>query len=306
LKKVSITYLVESFLAWARDALQPGTVLAYEHQLRKLTRKCGRRDARRLQPADITGWARTWHELQAVVRLFNWAVSEAGLLEENRFRSLKLPARDERQRVLTPRQMTELLRAADGAGREYLLALRETFARPQEIRMARWDDLRTEDPEDVIEDALVDGRCLIVLREYKDRRRRKESNRPRILLVNARLGRLIVRLMHRRRPGQHHIFCNSLGKPWTNNGVRCLIRRLRERLAIRPDRFGEQVVAYTFRHSVATLASARGIKDRTLADLLGHIETRTTARYQHLDVSHLREALDRLKGERRPTRRKAG
>ncbi len=303
--KLTVSALVKQFEEWAAGALAAGTCLAYGHQLAKFVRHAGRRSVDKLRPVDVSKWARTWHEVQAVVRLFNWAVHEAELLDVNPFAKLKPPPRDERRRILTPRQMAELLRAADGAARDFLLGLRETFARPQEIRAATWEDLQPEDPGEDLDAALGAGRALIVLREYKDRRRRKESNRPRVLLVNARLGRLLQRLRARRRPGQSAIWCNSLGRPWTANAVRLMMRALRERLQIRPDRFGEQVVAYTFRHSVATLASARGIKDRTLADLLGHVETRTTARYQHLDVQHLREALDRLRPQsrRRPSSR---
>jgi integrase len=295
MQKLTVKDLVKKFLAWAAEALAVGTVLAYSHQLGKFTKRCGRKLVSGLKPIDVTRWAKTWHEVQAVLRLFNWAVNEAQVITENPFAKLKPPPRDERRRILTPRQMVQLLRAADVAGRQFLLGLRETFARPQEIRGATWDDVVAEDPGMLLEQALLHGRALIVLREYKDRKRRKETNKPRVILVNARLGRLLLRLLARRRPGQRHIWLNSLGRPWTNNAIRCLMRRLRARLQIRPDAFGEQVVAYTFRHSVATLASARGIKDRTLADLLGHVETRTTARYQHLDVEHLREALQRLR-----------
>ena len=298
-KSLTVASLVKLFEDWAAGALAAGTVLAYGHQLKKFVRHAGRRTITKLRPVDVTRWAKTWHEVQAVVRLFNWAVHEAELLEANPFTKLKPPPRDERRRILTPQQMTELLRAADGASRAYLLALRETFARPQEIRAATWDDLQAEDPGEDLAAALVAGRALIVLREDKDRRRRKESNRPRVILVNARLGRLLLRLRSRRRPGHSAIWLNSLGRPWTSNAVRLMMRSLRDRLQLGPDRFGEQVVAYTFRHSVATLASARGIKDRTLADLLGHVETRTTARYQHLDVAHIREALERLRPQRR-------
>src|SRR6185295_4351794 len=54
------------------------------------------------------------------------------------------------------------------------------------------------------------------------------------------------------------------------------------------DRHGETIVPYTFRHTAATLASAAGVRDRLLADALGHTETSTTARYQHLATEHIR------------------
>jgi integrase len=297
--KIKLSKLIERFLKWGGSALADGTVSAYKHQLNKFLLHVKDREVSTLKPAHLTSWAKSWHEWQAPVRLFNWAVNEAELLRFNPFASVKPPPRNERHRVMTPRQMIELLRAAERPGRAYLLALRETYARPQEIRLACWDDLHAEDPDMPIEEALQQGRAIIVLREYKDRRRRKETNRPRILLISKRLGRAILRIWSSRLSDKGPIWLNAAGKPFTNNAVRCLMRRLRKKLGWKGDRFGEVIVAYSFRHSMATLASSKGIKDRLLADLLGHVETRTTRRYQHLDVSDLREALDRMQQQRR-------
>lgn len=69
------------------------------------------------------------------------------------------------------------------------------------------------------------------------------------------------------------------------------MRRIRLALAMQRDARGENFVPYTLRHTFATLATAAGIRDRLLADALGHTETATTARYQHLSVEHVRAAL---------------
>lgn len=296
---MKLSKLIERFLKWASSALAAGTVSAYKFQLNKFLLHAKDRSIATLKPSMLTSWAKSWHEWQAVVRMFNWAVKEERIININPFGGVKPPPRNERHRVMTPRQMVELLRAAQPAGRAYLMALRETYARPQEIRAACWADLHAEDPSLSVEEALQQGRAIIVLREYKDRRRRKETTKPRILLVSKRLGRALVRLRSRRLSDKTPIWLNAEGQPWTNNAVRCLMRRLRKKLGWKADRFGEMVVAYSFRHSMATLASAKGIKDRLLADLLGHVETRTTRRYQHLDVSDLREALDRIARQRR-------
>lgn len=293
--RLNLRQLIDKFLDWATEALAAGTVAAYSHQLEKFVKDVGNKRVSVLKPCHLTAWAKSWHEFQAVVRMCNWAVREAKLMKANPFAGLKAPGREERQRIMSPADMTKVLRSSSRPGRDFLLALRETYARPQEIRAVCWDDLQSEDVLTPIDQALREGRALIVLREYKDRARRKESTKPRILLVSKRLGRLLLRLKTRDKLGTKHIFLNTLEKAWTNNAVRCLMRRLRSRLGITDDKHGETIVAYTFRHSMATLASSKGIKDRTLADLLGHVETRTTARYQHLDVEHLREALERMR-----------
>lgn len=290
----NVNDLVEQFLEWAAAALAPATVNAYAHQLRAFCRSAGKVTLAKLTSAHLTRWAKSWHQAQAVIRAFNWATLEARKIPANPFAAVKLPPRNERRRILLPRQMQEFLRAATPAGRLFMLALRETMARPQEIRGAAFDDLRSEDPDLELEAALGDGKALIVLRDYKDRKRRKQSNKPRVILISRRLGRAILR--EKRRGDRRHanLFLNSAGRPWTNNAVRCLLRRIRRRLDVAPDKFGENVVAYTFRHSGATYASSKGIRDRVLAEILGHTETRTTSRYQHLQVGHLREALSRL------------
>lgn len=304
-RKLTVRKLVSRFLEWATQALSPSTVEAYSWQLERFIAATGDRPVCNLKPAHFTAWARTWHQWQAVIRLLNWAVSEARILKVNPYAHIKAPPRNERQRILSPAEMVRILRRANPAARAYLLALRETYARPQEIRAACWDDLCSEDPAIPLADALVQGKALIVLREFKDRKRRKEKLQPRILLVSSRLGRTLLRLMARRTTKNGKIFVNRRSRPWTNNAVRLLFQRLRRWLQIMPDKYGETVVAYTFRHSVATLASARGIKDRLLADLLGHVETRTTRRYQHLDVGHIRDALARLAADRAAARKKA-
>jgi site-specific recombinase XerD len=296
---MKLSTLIDKFLTWAEKPLAPATVAAYRHQLAKLNKHAGTKLITKLLPIHLTGYAKTWHEFQAAIRLMNWAVEEAKYLTSNPFGEVKLPVRGERIRVLNPADMVKFLRASTSPGRQYLTALIETLARPQEIRAACWEDLQSESPALQLDAALVQGKALIVLRDFKDRKKRKDSTRPRVLLVSKRLGRLLLRLRRRRTDLTGAIFLNTREKPWTSNGVRCLLRRLRERLGIEKDRFGETVVAYSFRHSMATLVSAWGIKDRMLADLLGHVETRTTARYQHLDVSHLRHALERLREQGR-------
>lgn len=303
-RKASFKSCINRFIAWARASLAERTAAAYEWQLKHALKAMGDRPLAKLRPCHFTPWAKTWHQWQAVMRMLNWAVHDAGIIRENPYSRVKAPPRNERRRILSPGEILRLMRRASRPARAFLLALRETYARPQEIRAACWDDLHAEDPGLSVKEALQQGKALIVLRDFKDRKRRKEASSPRVLLVSLRLGRSLLRLSRCRGTFTGPIWLNRRRRPWTNNAVRCLFRRLRTWLKIQPDKFGETVVAYTFRHSVATLASARGIKDRLLADLLGHVETRTTRRYQHLDVGHLRDALRSLSLDRWTGRKK--
>lgn len=300
---IRLKTLIGQFLQWADATLAENTAISYRYHLGGFLRATKNKEVENLCPVNLSTWGKSWHDYQAVMRCFRWAVTHARLIPLNPFEGMIMPCRNERQRILQPKEIARFLRHCRERPRNFLLALRECYARPQEIRAVCWDDLRSELPELEIDEALQQGKAIIVLREFKDRRRRKDTNRPRVLLISKRLGRLLVRLRAKRSEEYPNIFLNSLRRPWTNSAVRCVMRRLRKRLGVTRDKHGETVVAYTFRHSQATLAASKGIRDRVLADILGHVETRTTARYQHLQIGHLREALDRIDSDRRNARK---
>src|SRR5690606_9127555 len=87
---------------------------------------------------------------------------------------------------------------------------------------------------------------------------------------------------------------NTRGEGWTNNALRLAVRRLCVSVGLDGADGLERITAYTIRHTAATAATAAGVRDRVLADLLGHTQTRTTARYQHLTVDHLRAAVETI------------
>ena len=293
-KILTLRSVITSFLEWSESALAPATVDAYRHQLGKFLRATKNKRVENLRPMHLSRWAKTWHEAQAVIRLFNWAVKEAKLLKKNPFGECRLPARDQRRLIISRMDIARLLRSAGRAARRYLIALRETIARPQEIRLARWAELQTEDMETPIDDALRQGKALIIMHNFKDKSKRQDSSRPRVLLISRRLGRLILRISRRTVTREGFIFLNHLGSPWTKNAVRIMMRRLRRKLGWVADARGENKVAYTLRHSMLTLLASRMVPDRTLADLGGHVETRTVSRYLHLQVGHLRDAMKRM------------
>lgn len=306
--------LINKFLSWCEKTRKPATTANYRWLLLKFLKHVGNRSIDKLLPADLEMFGQTWHEVQAVQRLFQWAKDSIRIVPENIFAKVHRPAAGERTRVLPPRDLAGFLRKTKSPFRQFLLAMRESIARPQEIRALLWPMLRADDPQMSIEEALPIGRAKFVLREYKARERREDPNIPRIIRVNRRLGRLLVRLLRRTSSREGHVFLNRVKKPWSGNAVRCRMRRLRERFpelqAI--NGAGENVVAYSLRHSSATVATAKGVRDKVLAELMGHASTDMVQRYQHLCDEHLRiatehiEDLDGLRAKREARRRKAG
>jgi integrase len=90
------------------------------------------------------------------------------------------------------------------------------------------------------------------------------------------------------RNGSKYIFINpETGKPWEN--LRKAFARAKEKAGItRPFRF------HDLRHSFASNLVMGGADLKTVQELLGHRNIKTTTRYTHLDMGHKKKAVDSL------------
>lgn len=287
-KPQTLGQLADCFIDWlTAEALagrtRPATVDYYRRHVGRWAALVGRRQRLvDLVPYDLERHKRGWHDVQAVQRLFNWGVG-VGLVAVNPFRSVPRGRLGQRTRTLSRSETARLLRTAHPAFRRYLVALRHTMARPQELRALKWSDLQP------------DGRSF-VLRSFKGQQRRSDGVTVRVIMLDAYMRRWVSRRRRAARP-EDHVFLNSQGRPWQGNALVCAMRRTRRRAGLNSG--GELVVCYTFRHTAATAATAAGVRDRRLADLLGHSTTRTTARYQHLSAAELGEAIEQATARRR-------
>lgn len=300
---LTVNALIAVFLEWCASNRRPRTVEAYKMHLDKWAMHAGGIPIAALTRFHLTSWAKTWHQVQAVQRLLQFAVDELEILARNPFAKVKRPPMGQRHLVLAPRILSAFLRAARPAFRRFLLAMRSTMARPQEIRALRWSMLQSERLGEDVGAALVNGRAVFVMRDYKARDRRGDPSTPRILLVNKRLAKLLVRLRKYPFEAESFVFVNSYLKPWTKNAVRCCMRRLRRRCAALLPATSEKVVTYSIRHSMLTWACSLGYRDRLLSELAGHADVRTIARYQHLCIDHLRTAVEGLENVRMKDRK---
>jgi integrase len=292
-----LSELITSFRRWSDAKLRKSTASHYGYFHARFLAAVGDVDVQSLKTVDLLNWGKTWHEIQTVQRLFNWGYHDAALLESNPFAKVKKPHRSQRRRILSRSDMLRLLRKSKPVFRRFLLAMRETIARPQEIRSLQWEDLQLTGSFTDADDALQAGRACFVLWDYKCRELRRDADTPRLIPISRRLGRLLLRLKSRLTNASGPIFLNLYGKPWSNNASRLRMRRLRNALGWMPDRRGESVVCYSLRHTSATFAASLGIRDRTLADLMGHTNTKTTSRYLHLTTEHLQQALDQIQAK---------
>lgn len=285
---------VRRFLKWADANLAPRTVDVYRTYLDRFAKWAGDVPLATLSPALLTTWSRKFHPLQAVQRLTAWCHREERSIVSNPLERMRKAPTGQRRRVLTSAEGAAMLRGSDACFRRFLFALRESFARPQEIRAVRPIDVRQAGGIPADAAAIAGGRAFFLIDDGKGFNRRVDRSAERIIPISPRLGRLLLRLMRRRRSKNRPLFRNRLGRPWTANAVRCRLRRLRASLGFTADARGERVVAYSFRHTGATSAAAAGLRDWTLAAVLGHASTRTTARYVHLQAADVVDAMKRV------------
>ncbi len=273
--KARVADIIEAFLAWASTHTKPSTYEQYEWYGQKLAEACGRHAARDFKPIHITRWIakNEWkcaHEYNAkryAFRYFSWAVEE-GVLTKNPLAGMKRPKPMPRQRAITDGEYLSMLRTTDGDFRPLLFALRQTGARPQELRQLTWDDVRDDH---------------LLLWEHKTV---GKTRKPRIIHLSACMQRFFA--VKRKRSESHHVFLNRQGKPWTMNAVRLRVMRLKEKLGLADD-----VCAYLIRHAFGTNAIVNGVDVATVAELMGHASTEvTTGVYVHLaeQKSHLQNA----------------
>ena len=188
------------------------------------------------------------------------------------------PAAGRRERIMTRHEMVRLLRIVRPALRRFLIGMRQSLARPQEIRSLRWSQLQFFD----------EGRLMaFVQTNFKSKRMRRNggAGAVRVICVDARFRRLLERLRRQRYdrgPAEEDgfVFLNPWHQPWTADSVGQAMRLWTRRSGINVVGDGrEAIVAYSLRHMSATLAARNAIQSHILAALMGHSSPVMTARY---------------------------
>jgi integrase len=314
--------VVEAFLAWSRQNLSEDTHRVNRYYCQLFAEHCGKVAAREIRPYHVTAWisemmsperverekARRKKELEegkvearnqgrepkvwgqatahnarvAAFRVFSWAKDE-GLLPENPLAGMKRPKPPPRQRAMSDEEFTALYAQAGGPFRDFLLALRETGARPKEVRQLLWTQVRED---------------RWVLTKHKTVRKVQKA---RVIILTDTMKKMMERL---RGNGHTHVFLNTEGEPWTVNAVRLQVARLRKKLGLPGD-----LCAYLARHGFGTRAILNGVNPAVVAELMGHTSLEMVAKvYVHLadQHAHLKDAVERVSGPARPVQDDSG
>jgi integrase/recombinase XerD len=267
----------------------PATVSWYKWQLVKLDAAAGEMSAADLRAHHLVAVEFSNHFVRALRALYRWgADEEQQLIPKDPFKKLKPPPCGERQRILSRSELVRLYLGARRPFRSFLFVLARTIARPGEIRALLWGDINWD-------------RRLITLKKFKGRNRRRDGVKVRTIPLD-RVTLRLLRNKYRRRgapAADSPVWLDRDGGPLTANALRCRMRGARRRAGLDQDGGGERVVCYTLRHTGATTASRAGVRGKMLSDIMGHTNSKTTDRYQHLAGDDLVDGVDKIAEDRR-------
>jgi integrase/recombinase XerD len=207
-------------------------------------------------PKWSSGWTKN-RVKSTVAAPFAW-MTKLGAIDRNPFARLSYPTGD------TGRDMTEaefhlLLRASGAPFRRILVFLRYSGARPVELRRLEWTQITEQ---------------AITQKVHKTARK---TGRPRRIILNAILIKLLEWIKRNQQPPSQYVFLNQRGDQWTKRAICQHLERVRARAWLPGD-----VKLYGCRHAFGTGAILNGVDMATVGALLGHASIRTTQIYVHL------------------------
>ena len=172
---------------------------------------------------------------------------------------------------MTEEEFQKIHANAGGPFVDYLFALRDTGARPNEARDLLWSHVQPD---------------RWVLTKHKTSRK---VQKDRVVILTDAMQAMMERLKGN---GHTHVFLNTEGQPWTKNAVRLQMTRLREKLGLADD-----LCAYLARHGFGTRAILNGVNPPVVAELMGHNSLEMVSKvYVHLADEHayLKAAVEKI------------
>jgi len=280
----SVDQIVAAYLDSRRKLVQAG---AYQPKsMEKATRYCtsyadryGALDTADSRRTHLQDWIVDHPEWQAtftrrdavgsVVTMFLWAADALDVrIEYRRPRFLGPPVQPRRSIDRAQFQAVRRAASADRAShkrtrrtgpgfRAMLRFLWSTGCRPKEAREAEW--------------TMIDWRAgTLTIERHKTA---GVTGEPRVIPVR-RVLRLLRWLQRRRRPGQTHVFVNTLGRQWSCDRFAKEFRRFASIAGV-----GLEISAYCCRHGLCSRLIEAGVGERQVADVLGHKSTRYVSWY---------------------------
>jgi integrase/recombinase XerD len=265
----------------------------YVYGLKKL-KPLGDFPAAALREFNLVGIKCSNHFVRSLKAMYHWALVEE-FIPKNPFQRLRTPKCGQRNRTLSRPEMIRLYRAVHPLFRRFLFVAKHTMARPGELRKVKWQNVDLE-------------QRMIVLTRFKSKDQRRDGVDIRVIALDLPTTRLLANMLRltNGQPDDFVFVSERTGRGFSKEAIRCRIRRARERVGLDGGKGTEKIVCYTLRHTSATEATRRGVRDNALAKIMGHTNTRTTARYQHLDPADLVRAIDQVNARRPQSDHRSG
>ncbi len=270
--------------------LARSTFLLYLDKITKFVDACGDLSSADIRPIDVTRWITShpkWGQSmqrQAITcakRVFSWA-KQQGLIDHDPLARMPRPGVVVRKNVLTAEQAKQVLNLfpENDPFRIFLCALHATGCRPGEVANLKAIDVDTDA-----------GTWSVI---NKTRARTGIATRKVYLNSDAmEITRLIVQLHP-----TGLLFRNSYGGKWTAQALNMRFAKVRRILVL-----GREAVCYSYRHEYVTSALEKGVPIATVAELVGHANTRMiSSTYSKLSErhKHLRDAAESVRGPSEP------
>lgn len=278
--RMKVSELIHLFLQNSEAVNKPKTVQWHRFFLDSFSKRYGALRVNELKRLHITHWTqekrkRPWqqnsirHAMSCVRAAMRFGVSEGYIKEEPV--KFKLPPAVRREKFLSVSEMKFIFtNAGRGGFREVLTALMESGARPSEVCSI---EARNVDLE----------KGIWRLDDHKTQRK----TGTKIIYLSPALLKICRTLCAEHPTGK--IFLNSWGKPWTPDNIRLRFKRMK-RQGLDP-----KAVPYCLRSGFITDALENGVPIATVAELVGHVDTRMISKfYSKLSTrtEHLRNAVE--------------
>ncbi|WP_437225050.1 tyrosine-type recombinase/integrase [Planctomicrobium sp. SH661] len=287
-----VSDLIEKFCRHCeRRGCKPATLRQYRSRFRPMIAALGPRPWAELSREDLLDWIHAnthWpdgrEKAKATIRSYlicvqllqNYGREFHEGPEILKPRDLEKPTGARRERIPTPADVRQILKAADPAWSVIYRALRLTGARPSELTGATIEQIEFPSGSTLAE-SLTAGKCTLVLEQHKTSRK---TGKPRRIPLGKQVAPLFIESIGTRDSGP--IFHDAAGRSWTVPRISKKFRQLRDKLGLPAD-----LVLYSTRHEFGSAVTKKfGIFQAK--ELLGHSDIATTQRYSHLSEDELR------------------
>ena len=203
-------------------------------------------------------------ELACLKHMYNTAI-EWGYVKTNPVKSVKLLKEPPgRLRYLRPEEVKKLLDACNGYLRTIVITALNTGMRKGEILALTWQDVDLENRKITVRNA--------------------KNNETRVIPINQTLYQEL--LNHSKESNGDYVFSNGDDRPFGDikKGFSTALKRAEI----------EDFHFHDLRHTFGSHLVMQGIDLKTVQQVMGHKEIKTTMRYSHLSPEYVQDAIGRL------------